>query len=710
LQAIGQFGQGLVNQVRSIGNQVSDNLAGSVGQATGTLAQGAFQGLGAGLGQLGQGMLNPNMRLANPASRVLLAGQSDGSGDSSSSSSSGGGDDSGGSSGGGSVLVREALAGGASIFPEAAVATAMGSSSSSDAEGMQTRTLLHFDRVAAAGSAGDLVIASSTMGSSDGSGSSGGSSDGSSGGSTRSLQQVDFFAAPMALNNFVNEGVTSGSFGTQLGQGELNGQFQAGLSALAGSGTGIGADVLGAGGNAGGLGQLARLAGLGGLGGNAADPFNAGGGNGALGGLGGILSSVVGGGGSGGAAKKKGGGLGGLLSGIAHGFGAGRSSGTGGSDANSAVGAASLAGAQYGSGTDGSTMYSPYSQQQGAGGTAGYILEQGSLGGAQQGPAAAAAAGQNPQQSAYMQPDLYNQAFQQLQKVPGQAVGALTGYGLGLANQGLQTTQNLGNQMFQQVGENLANGNPVVGGNNQPMVVQGLGQDPNTYVIGGSDYYPGGNGAGQVQQFNQVPAGPGQLVSGQMTPATNQRGMFGGGQLGSGGQFVTQSTQPVGVIDPATGEAATAAAAAAASRLLLLRGQGRCCFCITTKSKFSPVLAFVATKPATLLTLLLLLPMLVCHTGQYSSSSVASAPNSFYWSGGYWGYCPPPAPFLPPTPPPLAVNPGGALAGAGTGTLAVIRSPQANMEFQTNEARGLAPVLLDAQGTQAGSQRNIVSA
>lgn len=54
-------------------------------------------------------------------------------------------------------------------------------------------------------------------------------------------------------------------------------------------------------------------------------------------------------------------------------------------------------------------------------------------------------------------------------------------------------------------------------------------------------------------------------------------------------------------------------------------------------------------------------------------------------------------------------NPGGALAGGGTGTLAVMRSPQPNMEFQTVEARGLAPVLLDAQGTQAGSGRTIVS-
>jgi hypothetical protein len=99
-------------------------------------------------------------------------------------------------------------------------------------------------------------------------------------------------------------------------------------------------------------------------------------------------------------------------------------------------------------------------------------------------------------------------------------------------------------------------------------------------------------------------------------------------------------------------------------------------------------------------------------TGQFSTSSTGtvSGPNSFYWSGGYWGYCPPPGPLTAAAPAiPLPQNPGGVLAGGGTGTLALIRSPQTNMEFQTNDARGLAPVLLDAQGTQAGAGRNIVS-
>lgn len=494
------MGQGLVNQVRSIGNQVSDGLAGSVGQATGTLAQGAFQGIGAGLGNLGQGILNPHARIAGQP------GQSSGS--------------SGGYSGS-NGLVQDALVGGASLFPEAAGFGGIVGS----AGGKHTRILLQQGPTASLATSGG-----SSSSSSSGDGSSNGRGSSSSGGG-RGLKQVDFFAAPMALNDFVSQGVTSGSFGTQLGQdAALNSQIQAGLSALAGTGTGIGGNALGANTGRGGLAALARLAGLGGGG---AEVFNTGGGNGALGGLGGILSNVVGGA----ARKRGGGGLGGLLSGLAHGRGS-NADGSSGSDGS--VEAASLA--QFGGNAGSSTMYNPFSQQQ-----VGYTLEQGQQ--------------QNPQQQqTYMNPDLYDQAFQQLQKVPGQAAGALAGYGTGLANQGIQTFQNLGNQIQMQAGQSLANGEPLLGSHNQPMVVQGLGQDPNTYVIGGSDYYPGGSGVGQTQQFNTAgnsqPAG---LVTGQFVPSTARTSasnpqQFAGGSLGSGGQFVSEPTQPAGPIDPITGE------------------------------------------------------------------------------------------------------------------------------------------------------------
>jgi hypothetical protein len=561
LQAIGQFGQGLVNQVQSLGNQVSGSLADSMGQATGTIAQGMFRGLGSGFGQLGQGLLNPNMRVAGPSQRRLAAAAVD------SSSGGGGGVSDGDSSSGGvsvsqgsgrALLAEEAIAGGVSMFPEAAMAGSMvgsiGGSSSSSSGGKRTRELLHFDPVAAAGSAGAMVVASSSMGSKDGSGSSGGSDGGSSGGSTRSLQQVDFFAAPLAMNDFVSQGVTSGAFGTQLG-GDLNGQIQAGLQALVGTGNGIGGNALNpAATTPNTLGVLARMAGFGGN----ADPFNAPGGNGGLGGLGNLISNVVGGGGGGagggGSSGKKKGGLGGLLSGLTHSLGGrGSSSGSSGSNAGSSdspVAAASVAGTQYNN-PGSSTMYSSFTpQQQQQGG-----LEQGGFGGMQglAGQQQQGLPGQQQQQGPYMTPDQYSQAFQQMTKIPGQAVGALAGYGTGMLNQGIQTAQNLGGQVFGQVGQNLATGQPVLGGNNQPVVVQGLGQDPNTYVIGGSDYYPGGSGPGQVQQLEQGSAG---LVTGQMVPQTTLRNQYAGGALGTGGQFVSQPTQPAGVIDTTTGKTA----------------------------------------------------------------------------------------------------------------------------------------------------------
>lgn len=537
---MGQLGQGVVNQVRSIGNQVSDGLAGSVGQATGTLAQGAFQGIGAGLGNLGQGLLNPNAR---------IAGKPEDSGGYSRYT--------GGSSGGySSGLAQDAYTGGASLYPEAAYGGSMmmaggGSSSGGTAGRKYTRVLLQSSHLPGRGLAA-AAGSSSTMGSSSSSSAGAGSVTDSDGrGSGRSLQQVDFFAAPMALQDFVSQGVTSGSFGTQLGQNtDLGSQLQAGMSALAGSGAGIGGNILGgnaAGANtAGGLGTLARLAGLGG----AADVFSSAAAR--TGGLTGLLSNVVGGG-SGAAARKSsgGGGLSGLFSGLTHRFGRGSSN-----DNNAGTAAAALDGlSQLGGTGSSSTMYNPFGQQaQQQQQPAGYTLEQGSLGASSGSQGLAAAGQQNPQQqNPYMGADMYDQAFQQLTRVPGQAVGALAGYGTGLANQGIQSAQNLGNQVFQQASQNLANGEPVLGGSqSQPLVVPGLGQDPNTYVIGGSDYYPGGSSNNQVQQFNQVP-GTSNLATGQLVPTTSRNNMFSGGSLGTGGQFVSQPTNPSGVIDPATG-------------------------------------------------------------------------------------------------------------------------------------------------------------
>lgn len=120
------------------------------------------------------------------------------------------------------------------------------------------------------------------------------------------------------------------------------------------------------------------------------------------------------------------------------------------------------------------------------------------------------------------------------------------------------------------------------------------------------------------------------------------------------------------------------------------------------------MLTVIATLP---------LPLAATAAGQFTGmpGDTANAPNSFYWSGGYWGYCPPPMPVTAQAPaPPLpgaGTTAGGVLAGAGVpgGCTSVIRSPQANTEFQTNEARGVAPVLLDAQGSAPGAGRTIVS-
>jgi hypothetical protein len=59
--------------------------------------------------------------------------------------------------------------------------------------------------------------------------------------------------------------------------------------------------------------------------------------------------------------------------------------------------------------------------------------------------------------------------------------------------------------------------------------------------------------------------------------------------------------------------------------------------------------------------------LVAAYPGQFSGSppGQGQVPNGFYWTGGYWGYCPPPSPpVAAPAPPP----PPGVL-----GTRAVIR-------------------------------------
>jgi hypothetical protein len=553
LQGINTLGQGVVNQVRSLGTQMSTGLMGSMGQATGTLAQGVMGGLGSGIGNLGQGLLNPRMR---------IAGRPEDSGDA-------GFVGTGGSGVAARGLLQEPASSGSS---DTGSSSAGGSSSGSSS-----------------------VPGDSSSGGSSGVGSGVESSRSSSASShSRSLQQVDFFANPAAgLTDFVSQGVTSGNFGTQLGtlaggggdfaglmggDTDLGTQLQAGLVALSNSGAGIGGSTFGgsaggglanAGGGAGAWGNV--LMQMTGLGGGNADVFNTGSAGG-LSGLGGLLSGH----------KQQqqqqssnaGGGFGHVLSNLVSAFRPGGggsssssgSSGGGGGDSGNAAYLAQAAGLQqqqqqqqqpYGS----STAYnpSPYSNPM-----AGWTPEQGMLapgagGGTPPGTQVNLQL-QLPQQQQQGMPAMgaeqYRDAFNQLTKLPGQAVGSLAGYGTGLATQGYQTTQQLANNVFQQAGQALATGNPVLGATNQPIAVPGVGQDPNTYMIGGSDYYPGGsNGFGQAgQQFQQAGGrtAPG-LVTGQLVPATTRNNQFGGGSVGSGGQFISQPTQPGGVMDPATG-------------------------------------------------------------------------------------------------------------------------------------------------------------
>ncbi|WIA16634.1 hypothetical protein OEZ85_013297 [Tetradesmus obliquus] len=77
-----------------------------------------------------------------------------------------------------------------------------------------------------------------------------------------------------------------------------------------------------------------------------------------------------------------------------------------------------------------------------------------------------------------------------------------------------------------------------------------------------------------------------------------------------------------------------------------------------------------------------------------------AVPGGYYWSGGYWGYCPPPSP-----PAPMLMQPPPPPPGATQGC---IKSPQP-LSFWSVGPTGLAPVLLDATGSSAAPSRRIVA-
>jgi hypothetical protein len=86
--------------------------------------------------------------------------------------------------------------------------------------------------------------------------------------------------------------------------------------------------------------------------------------------------------------------------------------------------------------------------------------------------------------------------------------------------------------------------------------------------------------------------------------------------------------------------------------------------------------------------------------GQFATSppGQGQVPGGFYWTGGYWGYCPPPT---PPAPMAMAPPPPGS-------TSALIKSPTPGFEVAAGPT-GLAPVLLDASSSSTVPGRRIVS-
>lgn len=89
-------------------------------------------------------------------------------------------------------------------------------------------------------------------------------------------------------------------------------------------------------------------------------------------------------------------------------------------------------------------------------------------------------------------------------------------------------------------------------------------------------------------------------------------------------------------------------------------------------------------------------------TGQFVAGGNLDAglANGFYWTGGYWGYCPPPPTIASPASPapPPAVNK----------LQAIIKDPRPGAQIATGPT-GTANIVMDGSGGTAGSGRRIVS-
>ena len=85
-------------------------------------------------------------------------------------------------------------------------------------------------------------------------------------------------------------------------------------------------------------------------------------------------------------------------------------------------------------------------------------------------------------------------------------------------------------------------------------------------------------------------------------------------------------------------------------------------------------------------------------TFQRGGNQEAGLNNGFYWSGGYWGYCPPPPTIAPVAPPPAS----------NLQLTAIIKTPTNGAEIPTGPM-GTANVVFDGSLSTAGPGKRIVS-